>query len=178
VDPTEGALRIDGVDLRELDPDELRRHVGLVAQGVHLLPGTVAENIGARSPADATRLLAAVGLDGLLSPDDLVGEGGRALSRGEAQLVCVARALAGDPELLVLDEATAAMDPDTEARVTALARGRSVLAVAHRLRLVVNYDEIHVVSEGRIVESGDHPTLLARGGVYAGLWRAQLAGEG
>lgn len=177
VDPAEGRVCVDGVDVRRLDPAELRRHVGLVAQGVHLLPGTVAENLGVGAE-QAAALLERVGLGGRLAPDDRIGEGGRALSRGEAQLVCVARALAGEPELLVLDEATAAMDPDTEARVTELVRGRGVLAVAHRLRLVADYDEIHVVADGRIAESGDHASLLARGGVYAGLWRAQLAGEG
>lgn len=175
IDPDGGRVQVNGLDLRRLDPDELRRHIGLVSQGVHLLPGTVAENIGARSPEDARRLLSEVGLAGILSPEDQIGEGNRVLSRGEAQLVCVARALAGDPELLVLDEATAAMDPDTEARVSELTRGRSVLAVAHRLRLVTDYDEIHVVSGGQIVESGDHPSLLAQGGLYAGLWQAQLA---
>ncbi len=175
IDPDQGRVQINGLDLRRLDPEVLRRHIGLVSQGVHLLPGTVAENIGARSDGDALRLLAEVGLAGVLAPGDAIGEGNRVLSRGEAQLVCVARALAGDPELLVLDEATAAMDPDTEARVSELTRRRSVLAIAHRLRLVADYDEIHVVAAGQIVESGDHASLLARGGVYAGLWQAQLA---
>lgn len=178
IDPDAGEVRVDQTELRRMDPAVVRRHIGLVSQSVQLLPGTVAENIGASTPEEGRRLLGQVGLAERLDPDLPIGEGQRALSRGEVQLLCVARALAGDPELLILDEATSAMDPDTEARIAALTAGRSVLAVAHRLRLVTDYDEIHVVVDGRIVESGDHPTLLARKGTYAGLWQAQLASHG
>ncbi|MES2640814.1 MAG: ABC transporter ATP-binding protein [Myxococcota bacterium] len=179
-DADAGRVTVDGVDVRTLDPAVLRAHIGLVLQAVHVLPGTVAENLGVDAPT-AARLLAEVGLDGRLAPDSLVGEGGTALSRGEAQLLCFARAIATDPSVLVLDEATAAMDPATEARIQALlaARpGRTRVTVAHRLRTVADADHIYVVDKGTVAESGTHAALLALGGRYAQLWRAQLAAEG
>lgn len=179
-DPDAGRVTIDGVDVRALDPGVLRAHVGLVLQAVHVLPGTVAENLGVDDPT-AARLLAEVGLDARLRPDTRVGEGGEALSRGEAQLLCFARAVATDPEVLVLDEATAAMDPATEARIQALlaARpGRTQVTVAHRLRTIVDADLIYVLDRGVLVEQGTHAELCALGGRYAALWRAQLASEG
>jgi len=178
-DPDAGAVTIDGVDLRALDPAELRRHVGLVLQAVHVLPGTVAENLGVDT-VTAARLLAEVGLDERLGPETRVGEGGETLSRGEAQLLCFARAVATDPEVLVLDEATAAMDPGTEARIQArlAARGGTRVTVAHRLRTIADADLIYVLEGGVLVERGDHGALLALGGRYAALWRAQLAAEG
>lgn len=179
-DPDAGRVTVDGVDLRALDPAELRRHVGLVTQAIHLLPGTVAENLGC-SPERAEALIAAAGLDRRLDPHTRVGEGGEVLSRGEAQLLCVCRALAGEPEVLVFDEATASMDPVTEARVRALIAARpgsTVVWVAHRLGTVVDCDRIHLVERGGIAESGTHADLLARGGRYAELWRASLAAEG
>lgn len=179
-DPGAGRVCVDGVDIRTLDPAELRRRIGLVHQAVHLLPGTVAENLGC-SPARAAALLVDLGLDRRLAPDTRVGDGGEPLSRGEAQLLCVGRALAGEPPILVLDEATAAMDPATEARVRALLAARpdrAVVWVAHRLRTVEGCDRIVVIEAGRVVETGDHASLLAQGGRYAALWRASLAAEG
>jgi ATP-binding cassette subfamily B protein len=179
-DPDAGRVTVDGMDVRALDPAVLRAHVGLVQQAVHVLPGTVAENLGVDAPR-AAALLADVGLSGRLAPDTLVGEGGAALSRGEAQLLCFARAVATDPEVLVLDEATAAMDPATEARIQALlaARpGRTRVTVAHRLRTVADADLLYVIDHGAVLEAGTHAELLARGGRYATLWRAQLAAEG
>jgi ATP-binding cassette subfamily B protein len=183
-DPDAGRVTIGGVDLRDLDPLGLRAHIGLVQQAVHVLPGTAAENLGVDDLA-AARLLEAVGLGHRLRPDTRVGEGGEVLSRGEAQLLCFARAIATDPEILVLDEATAAMDPATEARVQALLQARQVgrpdrtrITVAHRLRTVVDADIIYVIEGGALVEGGRHEALLARGGRYAALWRAQLAADG
>ncbi|MFN7144413.1 MAG: ABC transporter ATP-binding protein [Myxococcota bacterium] len=179
-DPDAGRVTVDGVDVRALAPTDLRAHVGLVLQAVHVLPGTVAENLGV-DEATAARLLAEVGLDGRLRPDTRVGDGGEALSRGEAQLLCFARAVATDPDVLVLDEATAAMDPATEARIQALlaARpGRTRVTVAHRLRTIVDADLVYVLDRGVLVEQGTHAELCALGGRYAALWRAQLASEG
>lgn len=179
-DADAGRVTVDGVDVRDLDPAVLRAHIGLVLQSVHVLPGTVSENLGV-DPATAARLLAEVGLDRRLAPDTLVGEGGTALSRGEAQLLCFARAIATDPEVLVLDEATAAMDPATEARIQALLAARpgcTRVTVAHRLRTIADADLIYVIDAGTLAESGTHEVLLARGGRYAMLWRAQLAAEG
>lgn len=178
-DPTGGRVTLGGVDVRDLRLSELRRHVGLVTQAVQLLPGTVAENLGAE-PGRTARLLADLGLDGRLTPETRVGAGGETLSRGEVQLLCVARALVHEPEILLLDEATSALDPDTEARVMALRAARSdrtVVTVAHRLRTIVGADRIVVIDRG-VVESGTHAELVRRGGVYAGLWRAQLARDG
>lgn len=178
-DVDHGAVTVDGVDVRALDPDDLRRRIGLVAQGVQVLPGTAAENLGVPE-AEAAALLAEVGLGGRLSPDTRLGPGGATLSRGEAQLLCVARALAGDPALLVLDEATSAMDPATEAVVQAVIARRqlTVLCVAHRLRTITAYDRVYVIVGGRVAEEGTHPSLVAAGGVYAGLWAAWCAAEG
>ncbi len=179
-DPDQGRVTIGGVDVRALDPAVLRARIGLVQQAVHVLPGTVAENLGVDA-ADAARLLVEVGLAGRLGPDTRVGEGGETLSRGEAQLLCFARAIAANPDVLVLDEATAAMDPATEARVLALLAARpdrTRITVAHRLRTIVRADVIYVIEGGRLAEEGTHAGLLARGGRYAALWRAQLAADG
>jgi ATP-binding cassette subfamily B protein len=178
-DPSTGRVTIGGVDARALDPAELRRRVGLVAQSLQLLPGTVAENLGV-PPERAGQLLDALGLAERLRPETRVGEGGAPLSRGEVQLLCLARAIAEDPPFVLLDEATASMDPETEARAAqllGLRPERAVLVVAHRLRTIVDAQRIYVLVSGRVVEVGDHPTLLARGGAYASLWRAQLAAE-
>ncbi len=178
-DPSAGSVTVGGEDLRMLSLAALRHHVGLVTQSVQLLPGTVAENLGA-DVARAGVLLDEIGLAARLGPGTLVGAGGETLSRGEAQLLCVARALVSEPEILLLDEATSAMDPDTEAGVMRLLRarpGRTVVTVAHRLRTIVDHDVIVVFDHG-IVEMGAHAELLGRGGVYAALWRAQLAKEG
>jgi ABC-type multidrug transport system fused ATPase/permease subunit len=179
-DPDAGRVTVGGVDVRDLDPAVLRREIGLVSQAVQLLPGTVAENLGV-DEARATALLREVGLADRLAATDRVGEGGRGLSRGEAQLLCFARAIATEPGILVLDEATASMDPETEARISALLASRpdrTVVTVAHRLRTIEDADCIHVLVDGRVVESGSHGALLARGGAYAALWRAQVAAEG
>ncbi len=181
-DPIAGCVRIAGVDLKTLAISDLRLHVGLVTQAVQLLPGTVLENLGlegeeGRVRADA--LLAEVGLSQRLTPETQVGAGGETLSRGEVQLLCLARALVHEPEVLLLDEATSAMDPDTEARVMRVLAARperTVLTVAHRLRTVVGYDQLVVFDRG-IVETGTHEDLLRAEGAYAALWRAQAARE-
>ncbi len=178
-DPSAGVVAMDGRDLRRFALADLRTDIGLVTQSVQLLPGTVAENLGI-DPQHTGTLLREVGLDRRLSAATRVGAGGETLSRGEAQLLCVARALAHEPDVLLLDEATSAMDPDTEARVMALlaARpGRTVVAVAHRLKTVAAFDHIIVIDHG-VVEQGTHAELLAAKGVYAGLWAAQAAREG
>ncbi len=171
-DPVAGRVSVDGVDLRDLSVAELRAHIGLVLQDVHLFPGTILENLGDDAPA-AQRALDTLGI--ALPLDRVVGEG--TLSRGERQLLTFARALVTQPEILVLDEATSAVDPATEALIQqALARlseGRTTITVAHRLVTVRHCDIIFVLHQGRLTEQGTHAQLLARDGIYAALARLQ-----
>jgi ATP-binding cassette subfamily B protein len=184
--PDAGQVRVDGVEVSELDPAALRGAIGYVAQDPFLTDGSVAENIayGDRE-ADAARIEAAARA---AAADDFiralprgyhseVGERGTQLSGGQRQRIALARALYRDPRILVLDEATSAVDNETEAAIQRslreAAQGRSCLVVAHRLSTIRQADCIHVMETGRIVESGDHDTLLARKGAYAALWRLQ-----
>ena len=185
-DPAAGAVRIDGIDVRELPRAQLRRHIGFVAQDPFLSDGTLAENIAygdarpdrarieaAARAAEAHDFIAATP-QGYDSP---VGERGLLLSGGQRQRIALARALYREPAILVLDEATSAIDNETEAAIqrslARAARGRTLLVVAHRLSTVRHADAIHVMDAGRIVESGDHHSLLEHGGLYATLWRLQ-----
>jgi ATP-binding cassette subfamily B protein len=167
-DPTSGRVTIDGTDLRDIALSQLRDRSGLVLQDVRLLPGTVLDNLGGDA-ASARRALDRLGLD--LPLEQAVHEA--RLSRGERQLLTFARALVDDPELLVLDEATSAIDPATEARVQAaletLLEGRTAIVVAHRLDTVRRCDAIVVLHQGRVREVGTHDALLASGGLYADL---------
>jgi ATP-binding cassette, subfamily B, multidrug efflux pump len=167
-DPVRGRVTVDGVDLRDLPLSALRSRVGLVLQDVHLFPGTVQENLGEDAVA-AQRALDILGIP--LPLDRTVGDG--TLSRGERQLLTFARALVNDPEILVLDEATSAVDPATEATIQQaldrLAAGRTTITVAHRLLTVRQCDLIFVLHQGRLTEQGTHDQLIAAGGVYAAL---------
>ena len=185
-DPDQGRVLLDGKDLRELDPSELRAAVGVVLQDVFLFAGTVRENLALDDPAiDDARLEAAlkdVAADALVRRlgglDAGLEERGAGLSTGEKQLLAFARTLAHDPRVLVLDEATANIDTESERIIqTALERlmeGRTVLVVAHRLSTIRKADRIIVVHKGEIRETGTHAELLAKGGVYARLHRLQF----
>lgn len=181
-----GRILLDGLAIEQLSLQDLRRAIGLVSQEVFLFHGTVAENIAYGSFA-ATRaaieraagLAEAAGFIEALPQgyDTLVGERGLRLSGGQRQRIALARAILKDPPVLVLDEATAAVDNETEAaiqrsldRITA---SRTTLVIAHRLSTVRHADRIVVMEQGRIVESGGHDELLARNGAYAALWRVQ-----
>ena len=184
-DPTVGSVRLDGVDLRELDPADLRRAIVMVTQEAYLFSGTVAENIALGRP-DATpeqirAAAAAVGADAFIEslPDgydtDVNKRGGR-VSAGQRQLISFARAFLADPAVLILDEATASLDLPSERLVQdALQRllaDRTAIIIAHRLSTVAIADRVLVMEHGRVVEDGSPDELIASGGRFAGLHRA------
>jgi ATP-binding cassette, subfamily B, multidrug efflux pump len=188
-DPSSGAVRADGVDLRAVDRGWLRARIATVSQDVHLYAGTLAENLTLFGACDEERLSQAAALvhaDAVIArlPGGLahrLGERGGTLSAGERQLIALARAVVHDPEVLILDEATAHIDSRTEALVQdGLARlltGRSALIIAHRLSTIRTCDRIIVLHHGRIVEQGSHGELVALGGRYADLHRQFVAAE-
>ncbi len=177
-DPDQGAIRLDRIDLRRLDPHWLRQRIGLVMQDVFLIPDTVKENIllGREIGAEAlNRVVEQARLTGVVAqlPQGLatrIGEGGLELSAGQRQLLALARVLARDPRILVLDEATSNVDTETEILVEraleqAMA-GRTCIIIAHRLSTVRRADRILVMARGRIVEQGSHQELMAAQGLY------------
>lgn len=187
-DPQRGEILLDGVPVRRLRQKELRRQIGLVLQDVFLFSEDVRYNIRlGEEGIDQARVEAAaaeVGADAVVARleggyDQPLGERGASLSTGERQLVSFARALAFDPAILVLDEATSSVDSELEARIDEaterLLQGRTSLVIAHRLSTVQGADRILVLQRGELVEAGTHPELLARGGLYARLHELQFA---
>ncbi len=186
-----GRVLLDGRDIREYDLEELRGQVALVSQQVTLFNDTLRNNIAYGDLADVSEETLALAIDqaharefiddlpdGL---DTLVGDDGVMLSGGQRQRVAIARALLKDAPVLILDEATSALDNESErhiqAALEAVMEGRTTLVIAHRLSTVESADKIVVMDNGRIVESGDHQTLLAQGGIYADLYSAQFEDE-
>ncbi|HJD77570.1 MAG TPA: ABC transporter ATP-binding protein/permease [Corynebacterium pollutisoli] len=184
-DPVRGEVTASGTDIREFPLADWRRTVAQVPQEAHLFIGTVAENIAYGRPSateqeveEAVRRIGALDIiagipGGFRHP---IGERGRGLSSGQRQLIALARAELLEPDVMLLDEATATLDPATEAAVLdasdRVTRGRTSVVVAHRLATAARADRILVVDKGRIIEDGSHNHLLDREGVYAGLWRA------
>lgn len=185
-DPREGRVQLDGVDVRDLSWDALRGAIGYVSQDVFLFHGSVRDNLAYGRPEasdaeirEAARLAEAHTFITALADgyDTVVGERGLTLSGGQRQRIALARAILRDPALLVLDEATSAVDNETEAAIqrslATVTADRTALVVAHRLSTVRDADRIWVLAEGRVAESGSHDQLVAAGGLYAALWAVQ-----
>jgi ABC-type multidrug transport system fused ATPase/permease subunit len=187
----EGAVLIDGYDVRDVTQESLHRQMGLVPQDPFLFSGTIADNIRfGRPKASEEKVVATAKLanaDAFIRDlpdgyDTLILEGGVNLSVGQRQLLCIARALLVDPRILILDEATSSVDTVTEALIQqALERllaGRTAIVIAHRLSTVRNADRTYIIDEGRIVEQGSHEALLERGGLYRDLYERQFIAWG
>ena len=185
-DSISGEIKFDGKNIRDLELDSLRNKIGLVSQDIFLFEGTVFENIAYgnldandEEVWEAARLSESDKFINLLpnKENTIVGERGQKLSGGQRQRISIARAILKNPEILILDEATSAVDNETEAAIqrsiNTLKKGRTVIAIAHRLSTIRNAEIIYVLEEGKVVESGNHESLLEINGVYSKLWSVQ-----
>ncbi|MGH7016777.1 MAG: ATP-binding cassette domain-containing protein, partial [Caulobacteraceae bacterium] len=188
--PEAGRVLVDGVDLSLADPAWLRRQIGVVLQENVLFNRTVRENIALAEPGmDMERVIAAAQLAGAHEfisalPEGyqtFIGERGASLSGGQRQRIAIARALVGNPRILIFDEATSALDYESEAAIQANMRaicaGRTVILIAHRLSTLRDANRIVTIEDGRIIEDGAHDALIRAGGRYARLWRLQGGGN-
>ncbi|MEV0155889.1 ABC transporter ATP-binding protein [Micromonospora sp. NPDC050686] len=188
--PREGVVSLDGRPITDLDPAQRRRRIALVTQEHHVFIGSLRDNLAFAAPGATDQqmraALTAVGADwyedlpqGL---DTRVGDGGRDLAAADAQQLALARVVLADPHTLILDEATAALDPTTARRtersLAAVVTGRTVIAIAHRLNTAHDADRVTVLEDGRITELGSHDELVRAGGAYAALWRSWHGGDG
>ena len=182
-----GEIMLDGIDIRDLQLVDLRRAIGLVSQDVFLFHGTVRENIAYGNPAATDREVVAAAQIAEAHEfiwqlpqgyETIVGERGQKLSGGQRQRIAIARAILKDPPILILDEATSAVDNETEAAIQRslekITLNRTTIAIAHRLSTIRNADRIYVMEQGHIVEQGQHEQLLEQQGVYANLWHVQM----
>ena len=185
-DSTSGEIKFDGKNIRDLELNSLRNKIGLVSQDIFLFEGTVFENIAYgnldandEEVWEAARLSESDKFINQLpnKENTIVGERGQKLSGGQRQRISIARAILKNPEILILDEATSAVDNETEAAIqrsiNTLKKGRTVVAIAHRLSTIRNAEIIYVLEEGKVVESGNHESLLEINGVYSKLWSVQ-----
>jgi ATP-binding cassette subfamily B protein len=182
----EGMIKIDGMDLREIDLMHLRTHIGVVPQENFLFSGTIRENIAMAKPdasfADVVRAAQLSGAEEFIEQlprgyETGIQEGGSNLSGGQRQRLALARALLIDPPVLILDEATSALDAESEAIVNAnlkrMAKGRTVLSISHRLSMLVECDAILVLEKGKVYDVGTHEELLRRCDIYKSMWYQQ-----
>jgi ATP-binding cassette subfamily B protein len=189
-DVSSGAVRVDGIDIRRVALEDYRRHIGIVLQDPFLFFGTIGENVAYGVPdagparvIDAARAARAHEFVLKLPEayDSLVGERGQSLSGGERQRIAIARAILVDPQILILDEATSAVDVQTEREIQSaldnVVVGRTTVAIAHRLSTLRKADLLIVLKDGKVAEMGSAAELLAKDGEYAGLWRAQSAAQ-
>jgi ATP-binding cassette subfamily B protein len=185
--PSEGKIGVGGVDIENCDPHSLRLQIGLVSQDVFLFPGTIYENIAYGRPNATREQVAAAARQAYvdeftiklpLGLDTVIGERGQKLSGGQRQRLSIARVILKNPPILVLDEATSAVDNETEAVIqrslAEVSKGRTTLVIAHRLSTVVHADHIYVVAGGEIVEQGTHEALLQKNQIYSQLWHLQI----
>lgn len=190
-DVTEGAILLDGIDIRSLPIAEYRKHIGLVLQEPFLFFGTIAENIAYGKPHATRQEIVAAARAAhahefiLKQPhgyDSLVGERGQALSGGERQRISIARALLINPKILILDEATSSVDSKTEQEIQAaldnLVKGRTTIAIAHRLSTLRQANRLIVLDRGKIIETGNHAALMAKQGFYFQLYQSQTSNAG
>jgi ATP-binding cassette subfamily B protein len=190
MDVTRGAITVDGLNVAAVRQDSLRDAIGVVPQDIALLHRSVMENLRYGNPGASDEQVRAAAREALCHDfimalphgyDTVVGERGARLSGGQRQRISIARAMLKNAPVLLLDEATSALDSRSEAKIQAalarLMKGRTVIAVAHRLSTVAAFDRIIVLVEGRIVEDGAPDALVAQGGVYADLWRLQAEGQ-
>ena len=181
-----GEITLDGEDIKDIVLWDLRRGIGLVSQDVFLFHGTVRENISYGSPdatsrqiQEAAKIAEAEQFITELPQgyDTIVGERGQKLSGGQKQRIAIARAVLKDPPILVLDEATSAVDNETEAAIARslerITQNRTTIAIAHRLSTIRHSDCIYVMEYGQLIEQGTHEELLGKNGLYAGLWQVQ-----
>jgi ATP-binding cassette subfamily B protein len=190
LDPTEGSVLLDGVDLREFDPRQLRQLIGFVPQETFLFSSTLGENIAfGVKEANEQQIARAAEISGL-APDiagfpagyqTVVGERGITLSGGQKQRTAIARAVMRDPRILILDDALSSVDTVTEERIlealSTIMRNRTTILISHRVSTVRHADRIFVIEDGRIAEQGSHAELIAKGGYYADLYQKQLLEE-
>lgn len=195
-EPSKGSVSINGLDLRELNVDAVRQKIGLVAQETQLFAGTIRENLlfvrPNASDEDCVRVLEAAQAHAILQKtsesgsglDLRIGEGGVKLSGGERQRLAIARALLRDPDLMVFDEATSSLDSitekaiiDTIKKIESAHNDLLTVIVSHRLSTVSHADRIYVFERGKIIETGNHDSLIKKGGLYSALWREQIAGD-
>ena len=183
-DVSGGGIFIDGVNIKDVTLESLRKHIGIVQQDLYMFNGTIRENIAyGKSGASDDEIISAAKkafIHDFISSlpqgyDTEVGERGVRLSGGQKQRISIARVFLKDPEILILDEATSALDNESERKIQSaldsLARGRSVLVIAHRLSTIRNADEIVVIENGNVAERGSHEELVKLNGIYAGLNR-------